>query len=77
MSRNVVEIRPAGFEEVEPSIQVRRRQDLALDLGRDVGDAPEIGRARTGDAFDDLEIAGPRERLGQAGALGDGRVARE
>ena len=55
--RDVVEAGPAGAEEVEPALQVACRQDVDLDLGRHVGETPEVGRARPGDALDHIHVA--------------------
>ena len=57
---HVMEVVPGGLEQGEPPLEVLRWQHLALDLGRHVRDAPEVGRAGSGDSLDDL--IGP-ERL--------------
>ena len=74
--RDLVERGPARAEEIQPPFQVRRGQDLDLDLRRDVRDAPEVGRARPGHALDHLDVARLRERLRQAGPLGHAGVPR-
>ena len=73
----VVEVGPAGPQEVEAPFKVGRRQDVCLDLRRYVSEAPEVGRARSGDAFDDLHIARPRERFARPGPFGDAGVSRD
>ena len=74
--RDVVEVGPAGTQEVEPSLQLGRCEHLTLDLRRHMGDAPEVGRARPGHAFDDLHVARPLELAPQPRPLGDPGVPR-
>ena len=76
-ARHVVEVGPAGAQEIEPSFEVGRRQHPSLDLRRHVGDAPEVGRARSGDAFDHDDVAGPLELAPEPGPFGDADITGE
>ena len=72
-ARGVVEERPARSQQVEPPLQVGGSEHLALDLRRHVGDAPEVGRARSGHPFDHVHVARRRELVRHPGPLGHGR----
>ncbi len=74
--RDVVEGLPAGAQEIEPALEVGRRQNDSLDLGGHVRDTPEVGGARPRDAFDDVDVAGALELGPQSGPIRDGGVAR-
>ncbi len=74
--RDIVEIGPAGLEEVQPPFQVRRREHLSLDVRRRMGDAPVVGRGDAWHPFHDLDVASLQEGRVQARPLGDTLVAR-
>ena len=74
--KSVVEVPPARLEQPKPTLQLGVRDARAFELGRDVGDPPEVGRAGSGCPLDDGDMGRlAREPCGHAGAPSDVRVA--